>query len=137
MSQELETIVLPSASVPLSVSACASSPLIEELTPTPDPWQVCRRLAHLPHVLYLDSASGPAELGRYSYVTAQPFAWLQSRGGQVWLNGEMMPQSDPFRVLAEQLQRLTVDTVADVPPFQGGAAGLVGYDLCHHLERLP
>src|SRR5262249_61026473 len=26
---------------------------------------------------------------------------------------------------------------AGLPPFQGGAAGLLGYDLCHHLERLP
>ena len=24
-----------------------------------------------------------------------------------------------------------------MPPFQGGAAGVFGYDLCHHLERLP
>src|SRR5262249_23424277 len=24
-----------------------------------------------------------------------------------------------------------------LPPFQGGAAGLFGYGLCHHLERLP
>ncbi len=24
-----------------------------------------------------------------------------------------------------------------LPPFQGGAAGLFGYDLCHHIERLP
>ena len=23
-----------------------------------------------------------------------------------------------------------------LPPFQGGAAGLFGYDLCHHIERL-
>jgi para-aminobenzoate synthetase component 1 len=25
----------------------------------------------------------------------------------------------------------------DLPPFQGGIAGLFGYDLCHHIERLP
>ena len=25
----------------------------------------------------------------------------------------------------------------DLPPFQGGAIGLFGYDLCHRLERLP
>ncbi|HZY85318.1 MAG TPA: aminodeoxychorismate synthase component I, partial [Gemmataceae bacterium] len=28
-------------------------------------------------------------------------------------------------------------SVAALPPFQGGAAGLFGYDLCHHIERLP
>jgi para-aminobenzoate synthetase component I len=137
MSQELDTLVSPSDSVPLSVSPCAFSPLIEELTPAPDAWHVCRQLAHLPHLLYLDSASGPAELGRYSYVTAQPFAWLRSRGGHVWLNGETLSAADPFAVLAEQLKQHATDTVANLPPFQGGAAGLFGYDLCHHLERLP
>jgi anthranilate/para-aminobenzoate synthase component I len=28
-------------------------------------------------------------------------------------------------------------TLPGLPPFQGGAAGLFGYDLCHHIERLP
>jgi para-aminobenzoate synthetase component 1 len=30
-----------------------------------------------------------------------------------------------------------MSTVAGLPPFQGGIAGLFGYDLCHHIERLP
>ena len=30
-----------------------------------------------------------------------------------------------------------METEPGLPPFQGGAAGLFGYDLCHHLERLP
>src|SRR5262249_6790859 len=40
-------------------------------------------------------------------------------------------------VLAERLARHRVEPVPGLPPFQGGAAGLFGYDLCHHLERLP
>src|SRR6476659_6089397 len=28
-------------------------------------------------------------------------------------------------------------TVPDLPPFQGGIAGLFGYDLARRLERLP
>ena len=28
-----------------------SLPLVEELVPAPDPWDVARRLAHLPHLL--------------------------------------------------------------------------------------
>src|SRR5262249_39923002 len=45
--------------------------------------------------------------------------------------------SDPFAVLAELLACYCSEPVAGVPPFQGGAAGLFGYDLCHHLEKLP
>jgi para-aminobenzoate synthetase component 1 len=35
------------------------------------------------------------------------------------------------------LARNAVKAVPGLPPFQGGAAGLFSYELCHHLERLP
>jgi para-aminobenzoate synthetase component 1 len=44
---------------------------------------------------------------------------------------------DPFAALAERLARYAIEPVRGLPPFQGGAAGLFAYDLCHHLERLP
>jgi para-aminobenzoate synthetase component 1 len=102
-------------------------PLVEELAPAPDPWDAVRRLAHLPHLLFLDSAATDSPFGRYSFVTADPFDWLQSRGSD----------DDPFPRLAERLARWRAEPVAGLPPFQGGAAGLFGYDLCHHIERLP
>jgi para-aminobenzoate synthetase component 1 len=114
-------------------------PLAEELVPAPAPWQVARQLADRPHLLFFDSALSSPPLGRSSFVTADPSAWLHARGRCILLNGERQPQTDPFtvlqRLLAEQHQHL--DTLPGLPPFQGGAAGLFGYDLCHHLERLP
>jgi para-aminobenzoate synthetase component 1 len=112
-------------------------PLVEELTPAPDPWDVCLRLAHLPHLLFLDSAGGPAHLARCSFVTADPFDWLRARGRQVLDEFNDPKDGDPFAVLAEKLVGWRVETAAGLPPFQGGAAGLFGYDLCHHVERLP
>jgi para-aminobenzoate synthetase component 1 len=110
---------------------------IEELVPVPDPWEVCLRFADRPHLLFLDSATPGTELGRYSFVTADPFSWLTSRGRQVWLDGVHLPTTDPFPVLASQLTRWRCEPLPGLPPFQGGAAGLFGFDLCHHLERLP
>jgi para-aminobenzoate synthetase component 1 len=121
----------------LAVGAPAALPLVEELLPAPDPGDVARRLSGLPHLLFLDSASNPAALGRYSFVTANPFAWLTARGHHVRLNNQVVAATDPFAVLADQLARWQADTVPGLPPFQGGAAGLLGYDLCHHIERLP
>jgi para-aminobenzoate synthetase component 1 len=119
-------------------------PLVEELSPAPEPWEACRRLAHLPHLLFLDSAGRYPSLGRYSFLTADPFAWLWSRGRQVSLArlapGDCVVQEsagDPFAVLAGLLAAFPAQTLPDLPPFQGGAAGLFGYDLCHHIERLP
>src|SRR5204862_900816 len=46
-------------------------------------------------------------------------------------------RANPFTMLAEQLDRYRAASLPGLPPFQGGAAGLFGYDLCHHIEKLP
>jgi para-aminobenzoate synthetase component I len=114
-------------------------PLVEELTPTLDAWSAFHRLAHLPHALFLDSALPHRQLGRYSFITADPFDWLRSRGQRAWMASRPQPLEacDPLALLAEQLARYRAEPLPGLPPFQGGAAGLFGYDLCHHLERLP
>jgi para-aminobenzoate synthetase component 1 len=112
-------------------------PLVEELTPWIDPWDVCQRLASLPHLLFLDSAEAHPTLGRYSFVTADPFHWLGVRQGRIVTENAEQRQIDSFVVLSERLRQWHSETIVGLPPFQGGAAGLFGYDLCHHLERLP
>ena len=102
-------------------------PLIEELQPAPDAEQAFRRLGHLPHVLFLDSAQRHSTLGRYSFVAADPFAFVE-----VPADG-----SDALAVLGSWLSRLTAATHPQAPPFQGGAAGLFSYDLGRSLERIP
>ena len=39
-------------------------------------------------------------------------------------------------MLRELLNRHRITAIEGLPPFQGGAAGLFGYDLCHHIERI-
>src|SRR6266851_2890557 len=116
-----------------------SLPWVEELTPAPMPEELFGRLMDLPHVLFLDSALRHPTLGRYSFLTADPFEWLQARGALTSASGEakLGNAADPFAVLEERLGRYRAEQLPGLPPFQGGAAGLFGYDLCHHLERLP
>jgi para-aminobenzoate synthetase component 1 len=117
----------------------SGSPLVEELSPTPDRWQVVQQLSALPHMLFFDSALPHETLGRHSFLTADPFEWLWSRGNRVHITGEAQPRepADPFAVLAECLDRYHAEPIPGLPPYQGGAAGMFGYDLCHHVERLP
>src|SRR5438552_7909829 len=103
-----------------------ATPLVEDLSPALDPWEVARRLANRRHLLFLDSSSTDSPFGRYSFVTADPFEWISTRG-----------PDDPFPRLTEALGRFRMDSLPGLPPFQGGAAGLFGYDLCHYLEQLP
>jgi para-aminobenzoate synthetase component 1 len=112
-------------------------PLVEELTPAPDPWDVCARLSSLRHFLFLDSAGYHPGLGRFSFLTADPFNYLTSWRGHIGEDLRRPCVADPFAVLQEYLRAWRAETAPDLPPFQGGAAGLFGYDLCHHIERLP
>jgi para-aminobenzoate synthetase component 1 len=99
-------------------------------------WDVCQRLADQRHLLFLDSAQ-TSHLGRYSYVAADPLTWLTSRRGWIAENGKFIGVADPLAYLADLLARNRLETLDGLPQFQGGAAGLFSYDLCHHIERLP
>ena len=85
------------------------------------------RMAGLPHCLFLDSALAHPTLGRYSFVAADPFDFVQFPADG----------SDALAALAERLARFTAASEPGLPPFQGGAAGLLGYDLGRSLERVP
>lgn len=104
-------------------------PLVEELVPAPDPWDVARHFLHWHDAVFLDSAN-ESPLGRYSFVAADPFAHVVSGEPE-------QRQADPFVHLAELLQRYPADTLAGLPPFQGGAVGFFGYGLSRWIERLP
>lgn len=99
-------------------------------------WEICRRLADREHLLFLDSAQ-TTEFGRYSFVAAEPACWLTSHQGWVSENGKFVGVADPLLVLADRLSAFASEPIDGLPPFQGGAAGLFSYDLCHHFEVLP
>src|SRR5262249_10495155 len=62
--------------------------------------------------------------------------WVRSRSRRALVDG-VSHDGDPWGRLAELLGRWSLQTLPGLPPWQGGVAGLFGYDLCHHLERLP
>jgi len=101
---------------------------VEELRPAPSPWDVFLHLAPLPHVVFFDSSLRSSTLGQYSFIAADPFEFISSRGTSC---------EKPFIRLSETLRRYSVPRNTGLPPFQGGVAGLFGYDLGHHIERLP
>ncbi|SDG88225.1 aminodeoxychorismate synthase, subunit I [Bradyrhizobium sp. Rc2d] len=101
-----------------------------------EPVKALRCFAHRPQLTFLDSAAGHELLGRYSYLACEPFSTYLVADGQASWNGEAL-SGDPWEVLRGLLARYKEAHRPDLPPFQGGAAGFLGYDLNRTLERLP
>jgi para-aminobenzoate synthetase component 1 len=101
-------------------------PLVKELLPAPDVEAAFLRLSRQPHCLFLDSALRHSSLGRYSFIAADPYLW------QIVSNDD---PRDPFEILDVRPEMAT-PAIGGLPPFQGGLAGLLSYDLNRRLERI-
>ncbi len=99
---------------------------VEELHPMPDAADVFRRLSALPHCLFLDSARRDRELGRYSFVAADPFEYFEAPADD--------SADDPLGAVGRRIAEFVAAPIAGLPPFQGGAAGLISYDYARRLE---
>lgn len=107
-----------------------NGPFAVEISPVPDPWETAQRLAHLPHLLFLDSADRRLGCGRFSFLSADPSHFISKRI-------DPAVPVDLFAELGHQLVEFPLVTDPDLPPFQGGLAGLFGYGLGRCVERIP
>ena len=92
------------------------------------PMDVAERFRDLPGLVLLESAR-PGRNARWSYLTADPVAILDTPA----------EGPDAFASARRLLGRLASDVVSGrgSPPFLGGLAGFLGYDLGRRFERLP
>ena len=92
------------------------------------PMDAAEALRDLPGLALLESAR-PGRTGRWSYLTADPLAVVDAPA----------EGPDPFAEARALLRRMAPGGVEgrDRPPFSGGLAGYLGYDLGRRFERLP
>ncbi len=89
---------------------------------------VFERLKGLPNACLLESSRTHPKLGRYSFFVADPYDLFK-------LSHRC---ADPLAGLAKRLQALpNVPSIPGLPPMQGGAMGLLSYDLGQCFERIP
>lgn len=118
------------------------APQVRQLPEPVAPHAVAPAFAHLPGLALLESSQQGA-LGRYSYLTAEPFLRMESTGDRISLEWFQQPhrstvrRGQPFAVLRDLLAEHALSPAPHGPPFQGGAVGAFAYDLGRQLEELP
>lgn len=110
-------------------------PLAQEIQ-YQDPHQIFSHFKDREGSLFLDSAELRAQCGRYSFIALDPFQILRSKNGVLTQNGHVF-SANPFEVIRQALQQFSLQTLEELPPFQGGLAGYWGYELVQHLESIP
>lgn len=85
------------------------------------------QLKHLPYCCWLDSALAGDKQSRYSFLAADPIDVLTVD----------RVVADPLAKLESWLERFRSITIPGLPPFQGGVAGFMGYELGRCFERVP
>ena len=94
-----------------------------ELTPS----MAFERLKHLPNCCWLDSALAGDKQSRYSFLAADPIDVLTVE----------RVVADPLAKLEHWIGAFRSINVPGLPPFQGGVAGFMGYELGRCFERVP
>ncbi len=88
-----------------------------------------------------ESVIGGEKVGRYSFLTADPFQEIEARGNRVKVRrgekAEEFDAADPIEELRKQITALRAARLPELPPFVSGAIGYAGYDVVRYTERLP
>jgi para-aminobenzoate synthetase component I len=107
-----------------------------------DPVETFASFHAMPYSLFFDSADREHPAARHSFIAFHPFETIESKDGKVTVTNrehQISFRADPFAVVRDRLAAWqgNIAPRADLPPFQGGAAGFFGYDLACGLEKLP
>ncbi len=114
-------------------------PSCEELRVSFSSIEAFESLRDEPHSFLLDSCIVDGKLGRYSFLGANPFLILRSKGRRVELiqgGKREYFRGNPLLSLQSILNQYQIDPLITLPLPCGGV-GYLSYELRHLMERLP
>lgn len=117
-------------------------PVIKEfLADTETPISIFDALRRNGACFLLESVERGERWGRYSMIGLNPVGEVLFENGTISVKGEIeTPEASygPLEALRKILNRYAIDTQRhELPPFVGGLAGFLSYDILRSYERLP
>lgn len=113
----------------MALETTGELPIVEELDPVPDVFAALSAVNDLPKPVLFESAQHHSRHGRYSFLAADPVEFIQIQRVEY--------RDDPLAELRLLSAQYAGRTIPELPPFQGGFAGVFSYELGHAWERLP
>ena len=113
-------------------------PLYEEI-PYSSPSLVYESLASTNSFL-LESVKGPEKIARYSFIGFDPCLIFKTRNSLIEIESsekKTIFSNKPLSVLKNLVKTYRQKPFENLPPFQGGLAGILSYDFVQYFERLP
>lgn len=111
------------------------------------PVSVFLKLGNTTPSFLLESVERGEQLGRYSFIGANPYAVVQSSKGEGLIRherdeiniqlGASQDGPDPLHLVKRYLAQYKVTGVPELPRFFGGAVGYLSYDTVRFFEKLP
>jgi anthranilate synthase component 1 len=131
---------------PVKPSIPALAPIVRELSADLEtPTSAYLKLRRSGPSFLLESVEGGERIARYSFIGVEPRCVYIIRGGALERrqNGETQilaagPGSDPFRLLEEEMGRLSQpiapESPVKLPRFLGGLVGYLGFECARYFE---
>ncbi len=113
--------------------------MLREINTELDTLEILKRFQGERYPNIIESQKDPEKLGRYSFIMADPFLVIKAKGNRVTIEeggSQREIEGNPLDILQELMERYRFENDTHLP-FVGGAVGYLGYDLCHHVEKLP
>src|SRR4030066_466077 len=132
-------MITPSKKEFLEIIKNGRIPPLCEAVPFLLPYSIYESLAS-PNSFLLESMKGPMKIARYSFIGFDPYAVFRVKNGLIEIEstGKTTAVSGkPLNILKELVSFYKQVPSEYLPPFQGGAVGVLSYDFVQYLEKLP
>jgi anthranilate synthase component 1 len=97
-----------------------------------------------PYSFLLESVTGGEKVARYSFIGVRPVEVFRAKDGRATRETAESNETLPFapgmgglEYLRDRVLQKPVSHVEGMPPFTGGAVGMMAYDLVRNFEELP
>jgi anthranilate synthase component 1 len=111
------------------------------LSDTHTPVSAFKLIDHGDAAVLFESVIGGEKVGRYSFLTSDPFLQISAKGNQVTIReggkNESFSSPNPLDELRNRVKQFQVVVLPELPPVAAGAIGYAGYDVVRYCERLP